>query len=147
MYFARLNALPFSASSNASVALRSLLFDDRLLADFPFSFFGFAIQHTLSSPRLDIQANQHTLGVGEIADDLSDRLRQFPHERRDGKDLIAARQRRVFHQIDDFNVILTFQILFANLFQILKGGERARRLARDIKAQIPAIAIVVCLRQ
>ena len=101
MYLARLSALPLIASSNFSVVLRSLLVNGRLPSGFEFSFVGFAIYYTLSYltylTRLYIQTNQNALRVGEIADNLSNRLRQLAHERWDSKYLIAARKRRVLH--------------------------------------------------
>ena len=69
-------------------------------------------------------------------------MRKFSHERRNSQNLIAARQRGIFHQIDDFDVILTFQIFLANFFEILEGGERAGRLAGYIETQIPTVRIV-----
>src|ERR1051325_8552352 len=96
------------------------------------------------STRLNIQANQNALGVGEIADDLSDRLRQLAHERRDRQDLIAARECRVVHQINHFNVILSFQILFTNVLEIFEGSERAWSLTGYVKTQVPATRISAC---
>ncbi len=67
----------FSASSKASVALRSLRFQvSRCLQCLSFHFLALPLStRFLVSTRLDIEANQNTLGVGKIADDLSDRLR------------------------------------------------------------------------
>ena|SRR4029079_6827159 len=101
MYLARLSAPPLIASSKLSVVLRSLVLKERLPLVFEFSFFGFAISthfHTQTYlTRLDIQPYQNALRVREIADDLSNRLRQLAHERRDSKYLIAAREHRVLH--------------------------------------------------
>src|SRR4051794_2197468 len=101
MYLARLSGFALLASSKLSVALSSLVVNERFSLDFEFSFFGFAIQYTLSHStyltRLYIQPNQNALRVGEIADNFSNRLRQLAHERWDSNYLIAARERRVLH--------------------------------------------------
>src|SRR5678815_1094323 len=94
--------------------------------------------------RLYIQPNQNALRVGEITDDLSNRLRQLAHERWDSKYLIAARKRRVLHQIDNFNVILALQIFFANVLEVSEGGERSWSLAGNVKPQVPAIQPITC---
>src|SRR5689334_9583331 len=98
--------------------------------------------HTLSvTSRLDIKTNQHPLGVGKVAYDLSDRLGQLPDERRNSKYLISARQGRVLHQVNYFDEILSFQILFTDLLQVLEGGERARSLPGNVETQVPTRGI------
>src|SRR5678815_1094765 len=93
--------------------------------------------------RLYIQPNQNALRVGEITDDLSNRLRQLAHERWDSKYLIAARKRRVLHQIDNFNVILALQIFFANVLEVSEGANRSWGLACNVKTQVPATELSV----
>src|ERR1044072_4860933 len=118
MYFARRSGPPFTVASKASVALRSLVFSDSFSAS-EFPFFGFGItSHFCFLTGLNIQTNQNAFGVGEISDDLSDRLREFSHERGDRQDLIAARERWVFHQVDDLDMVFTFQVRFANVFEV-----------------------------
>ena len=96
---------------------------------------------------MDIKTNQNTLGVGEIADDLSDRLRELPHERRNRQDLISPRQRRVLHQVDDFDVLLTTdrniryqQNLTNRKIAIVVLGKGRWRLIRN---RLPEIAAAV----
>src|SRR5689334_13503032 len=140
MYFAPLSAPPLIASSKAFVVPRNPVVNGRSPPGFE-SFFGFAIHYTLSYStyltRLYIQANQNALRVRQIANDLSDRLRQFADQRRYGKNLIAARERRVLHQIDNFNVILPLQILFANVLEVSEGGDRSWGLTGNVKTQVP----------
>ena len=69
-----------------------------------------------SGPKL--QTDQSTLRIAEIPHDFADRLRQLSHQRRDGEDLIASRKLRVLHQIDDFDVVATGKVFFAQTFKV-----------------------------
>ena len=77
------------------------------------------------------------LGIGQVADDFADRRRQFPHQRRHGQNLVALRELRIFHQVDDLDAVATGQVLFAELLEIAKGGDRFRSRSGDVEPQIP----------
>jgi hypothetical protein len=52
-----------------------------------------------------LQTDKRPLGITKIADDSPKRLRQFPHKRWNGQDLIAGSQLRMLHEVDDFNTV------------------------------------------
>src|SRR4051812_11301055 len=52
----------------------------------------------LRSMRLHVEADEHALGVRQVADDLADRRRQAPHQRGDREYLVAASERRILQQ-------------------------------------------------
>src|ERR1035437_7034386 len=52
-----------------------------------------------------LQADEHRVGVRQIPDDLAHRLGQAAHQRRDRDDLIAPREPRVLHQVDQLDVV------------------------------------------
>lgn len=84
-----------------------------------------------------IQADEHALGIGQIADDLAHRCGKFAHQGWDCQDLIALRQLRMFEQIDDLDLILAGQVLVAKFFEIGEGGQALGRLPGNIEAQLP----------
>ncbi len=86
--------------------------------------------------RSKVETDEHPLGIGEISYDLSDRLGEFPHERRDGDDLIALGKLRVFEQVDDFYVVASLQVLLADFLEVGEGGKRFWRLTCNIKLQL-----------
>ena len=83
-----------------------------------------------------IQPDEHAFRVREVADDLLDRFRQPPHERRHGQDLVAARELRILQQIDDLDLVAPLQMLLADLLQVREGQDRLRRLSRDVEPQL-----------
>ena len=85
----------------------------------------------LAGPKL--QADQSAFGVAEVPYDFSDRGRQLAYQRGNGKDLIGSREIRVLDQIDDFNVVTSCQMLFAQVLEIGKGHDGARGLSGDVK--------------
>src|SRR5580698_1920239 len=100
----------------------------------PVSLFDLPATSTLGTK---IQANQDPLGIGQVTDDLLDRLGQPPHQGRNRENLVALGQLRLLDQIDDLDVILAFQMLFADLLQILKRRDRLGRGSCDVEPEIP----------
>ena len=84
-----------------------------------------------------VQTDEDPLGVGHVADELADRRRQFPHQRWQGENLVTLRELRIFHQIDHLDAIAASQMLFAELLEIAKGGDRFRSRSGDVEPQIP----------
>ena len=72
-----------------------------------------------SPARTEIQPHEDALGVREIADDLLDRFRQLAHQRWDRQNLVAARELRVFQQIDNLDAVPAGQMLFANAPEVV----------------------------
>src|SRR5687767_703430 len=52
-----------------------------------------------------VEADEHSLLVREVTDDLAERLRHTAHERRDREDLIVARELRVLEEVYDLDAI------------------------------------------
>jgi len=75
---------------------------------------------TLSRPQ--VQAYQHPLGIGEIADDFPHWLGEFAYQCGDREDLIPLRQLGMLEQIDDLDVVIAIHMLFAEPFQIGESG-------------------------
>ena len=50
---------------------------------------------------------------------------KIPHQRRNRQNLVALRQLRSFHQVDDVQCVPTFQMLVADFFEI---GQRRKGL-------------------
>ena len=64
-------------------------------------------------------------------------LRELPHQRRDGHDLIALGQLRVHEQIDHLDAVATRHVLFAQLAEVGEGGHGLGCAPGDIEAQLP----------
>src|SRR3979411_999369 len=84
-----------------------------------------------------IEADQGTLHVGQIADDLADRVGQLLHKGRDRHDLMVLRQPRIGKQIDDLDLVAAGQVFLADLLEVAEGGQRLRRLPRGVQPQLP----------
>src|SRR5215470_844305 len=82
------------------------------------------------SRRLDIEPDQHLLGIRQIANDALERLGQMSDQSRNGDDLIALRQRGFFHQVNDLDRVAARQMLLAELLQVGDRGHRLGGLAR-----------------
>src|SRR5512143_3103340 len=94
-------------------------------------------RRTMSPPslaRAQLQAYQHARGVRQIPDNLAQRRRQSPHQRGDRHDLVAARELRVLHQINDLDAILALKVSLANLLEVGERCQRSRCLPRNIEA-------------
>ena len=66
--------------------------------------------------RPEIEAGQSALGVGQVADDFSKRQGSFPYNRRKGDNLVYPSGSRILYQIDDFDMVASGEMLFADLF-------------------------------
>src|SRR4051794_23408654 len=93
--------------------------------------------------RAQIQAHQNSLGIRKVADNLAQRRRQSPDERRNRQYLVAFRQLRVLEQIDHGYAVLTLKMLFTDLLEVCDGGNALRRLSRHVEAQVPDRAAVL----
>lgn len=69
------------------------------------------------------ETSQHALGVRQIADNFTNGQRLYPHERRQCDDLVGTRDLRVLHQIDEFDIVLSREMLFADLPKIAESDE------------------------
>src|SRR4051812_41204543 len=94
-----------------------------------------------SASRLQIEAHQHSVGVGEIADDFAHRDGEFAYERGDGHDLITPRDLRIGSDVDDLDGVAVVEVLGAELFQVGDGGDGFGGLSDDVKAQVPRIVV------
>src|SRR5215468_5143320 len=91
-------------------------------------------------PRLrhvQIEAEQDALGLRQIADDFFDRFGQFPHECRDGQNLIVGGEPGVFQQVNHFDLISPDQALIAEAFEIGERGDGLRGPVGDVEPQFP----------
>ncbi|MEY2525758.1 MAG: hypothetical protein QOE73_529 [Verrucomicrobiota bacterium] len=87
--------------------------------------------------RTEVETDENALDVGEVADDLADRRGQFPYERWYGQNLIALRELRIFQQIDNLDVVAASEVVFADLLEIAKGGDRFGSQPGHVKQQVP----------
>lgn len=83
--------------------------------------------------RPEVKSDQYALGVGEVADDFPDRFRQLSNQGGDSQDLIAPGQLGIDQQVNQFDLILACQVVFANLFQVGEGFQAFGRLSGDIQ--------------
>src|SRR5678815_4065927 len=81
--------------------------------------------------RTQIEPDEHAVLVGQITDDFTNGLRQLAHQRGHGDDLIAARESRVLHEVDDLDTVAGVDVSLADLLEIRDGEARARPLALD----------------
>jgi hypothetical protein len=85
--------------------------------------------------RIDLEPDQHALGVRQGADDLADRLGEPADQRRDGDDLIGAGEGRLLEQVDHFDGVPSGEVLLADPLEVRQGGDRLGRLARHVEPQ------------
>ena len=89
----------------------------------------------VSSPSTEIEPHKNSLTIGQIANDFLDWMRQTTHERGYRENLVAAGQPWILDQIDDFQLVASLEIVFADPLQIRQRTRRSRRLSRDIEPQ------------
>ena len=89
-----------------------------------------------------MQADQRSFRVRQVADDLADRLRQLPHQGRNGDDLVVPCQPRVLDEVDHFDLELARQVLLAESLEIGEGRDGLRRLPGDVQAQLPLLRLL-----
>src|SRR5690606_22198944 len=90
-----------------------------------------------SAGRLCLQADQHALRVGKIADDAANRSRKLADQRRDGDNLVGPRKFRTLDQVDDIDLVAPRHMFLAQRFEIRNGGYAARRVPGNIKLELP----------
>lgn len=83
--------------------------------------------------RPEVKSDQYALGVGEVADDFPDRFRQLSNQGGDGQDLIAPGQLGIDQQVNQFDLILAGQMVFADLLQVGEGFQTLWGLSGDIQ--------------
>src|SRR5437867_5859954 len=109
----------FSRSRRLLVGLRRLrappLF--RVTATVP----GFSQLHRARWAQ--VQSYQSALRIGEIADQLANWLRKLAHQGREREDLIAARQLRVFQEIDHLDAISSLQMRLTDSLEVSQSRE------------------------
>src|SRR4051794_29770785 len=87
-----------------------------------------------------LQADEGELSVGQVTDDLTDRIGQIAYQRRDGDELVFLRQPRVDDEIDGLDLVLPGQMLLANALQVLESVNGLRSLSRNVETKIPLVA-------
>jgi hypothetical protein len=78
--------------------------------------------------------DQHAFRVGEVTDELAYRHRKAADERRDGEYVVGPSGRRVLSQVDDFYLIASVHMLFAQPGQIGVRIQGLRRSTGDVEA-------------
>src|SRR4051794_2233765 len=82
----------------------------------------------------EVEADQHALGVRQIADDLTQRFGELPDQGRDRQDLVVSSQARVLEQVDDVDVVSPGEVLLAKLVQVANRGHALDGLAGNVEA-------------
>ena len=84
-----------------------------------------------------VEPRQDTFRIGQATDNFASRGGTFPHDSGKSQNLIAMRNLRLFQQVDDLDLIAAGKVVFAQLLEISKGGDRLRRRAGHVEAQCP----------
>src|SRR3569833_1150954 len=87
--------------------------------------------------RPQIQANQRALSVREVSNNLLNWRWKLAHKCGNGENLVTMGELRVLEQVDNLDLILSGEMLLANLFEISECGDGLWRLAGDIQPQPP----------
>src|ERR1700689_2938146 len=74
-------------------------------------------------PSPEIKPDQNSFGVGQVPDDFANRHRKFAHYSWHRQNLVALRELRIFHQIDDLDAVAAGEMFLAELFEIAKCGD------------------------
>ena len=83
----------------------------------------------------ELEAEEHFLGVGEVADDAPQRRRQLLDQRRRRQNLVLFGQLGMLDDVDDLELIAAGEIGLAESLQVLDGERGARRGAGDIELE------------
>src|SRR5512134_3609571 len=81
--------------------------------------------------RPDTETDQDLLLVRHVADELAQRKREFLDQRRGGDDLLAPPEGLLLVDVDHFEVVLAWQILLADAFEVRYGPDGAGAHSRD----------------
>lgn len=76
----------------------------------------------------DVQSNQHSIRVREVADNHPNRLRQLANERGHREYLVICRQCGVQLEIDDLDGIASLEVFLADRAQVVDCLRRSWRL-------------------
>ena len=98
-----------------------------------------AVQDAL---RPQIQTYKYAFRVGKITNNFLYRSWQFPHQSRDGENLVSLGKLWILQKIDDLNVIFPLEVFLADGFQIGKSCEGPWCLPGDIESQFPEHILV-----
>lgn len=104
---------------------------------------AFFAAYGLRIARAKVEADEDAFAVGKVADDAANWGGEFADEGGDGEDLIAVAEGWVFEEIDHFDGVAAFEMLFADFAKVLFGGEAAGGFACDVKAKEPTFALSV----
>jgi len=99
------------------------------------SFF-WAVDQT-STRRLQIQANQHSFCIRQVADDFFDWRREMSYQGRDRDDLVSFGKLGILQEVHDLNAVFSGKMLVTDFIQIGKGRNRLRSLTCYIQLQDP----------
>src|SRR5262245_14386440 len=78
--------------------------------------------------RPQVESDQHPFAARQVADDLAQRLRHLAYQRRDGENLVVARELRVLEQVDHVDPVAPRQVVFAERVQVAYRRQALRRL-------------------
>src|SRR5688572_25163382 len=81
---------------------------------------------------LNVETDEHAIGIGKVADDLANRRRQPPHQRGDGEYLVSACERGVLQEVDHLDAIFASKVVDTNALEVCERGRRLLRIARHI---------------
>src|SRR5258706_13719006 len=114
-------------SASARRALRSLISASRSP--------GFSIALLGMVYGTQIQPEQNATIVTHVADEFTERQRQTLYERGSGDDLLRPGQKGLLIDVDHFEGVTAFQMLFANSFDVGDGAGGFRGGASHIEPQ------------
>src|SRR5262245_1649335 len=89
--------------------------------------------------RLDIEPDQHLLGIRQVADDPLQWLGKVSDQGRDRDNLVPLRQRGIFHQVNHLDLVAAREMLLAELREVGDRGHRLGSLARHIEPEVVAV--------
>ncbi len=73
------------------------------------------------SPAAEVEGLAHLADIGEIPDELAQRRRHMPDQRRRGDDLVPHDQRGLLLHVNDVQVDLAAEFFFAEAAGVLDG--------------------------
>jgi hypothetical protein len=91
----------------------------------------------------EVKPHKNAQGIGEISDDLFQGRGKFSNQGRDGKDLVSFGKLGILYEVDHLNVIFARHMFFADLLEIVEGGNRFGRMSCHVEPQFPEKGILV----
>jgi hypothetical protein len=86
---------------------------------------------------MQIEADLDAFRVGEITDDALDGFGEFPHQRRQGDDLVGRGAVRLAGEINDLDLMAVRQMLIAEALQIGECHQGFGGLTGHVQAEVP----------